>query len=419
MSEMSELKVDTFKPPPPAPPIPKQIIKSQESQNIPTQSTGKNEVSTEQNQEKNNNTINTIIYKHRNVYVIGQTKKDPNIYLAIQENKELIFVQKGKDKDGNEQEIHTDFNHLLVNACHISTDSKIKVVSTGQIMKGKVFPIDMDSLHKQITKKKIDLVRSGKFTEPLTDTQLKNQKEESVVEHLVGKVMWMSPKAFQNGELNIKIWTETGFKLLLILDPKYHTAVETGKVYRFIQIRKPTQWTSGSPLLKEVQLKLKTRTNTKIELIKLPSPTFRELGKEVGQVLWVDQNIIIFDQCVECWKSKWNSQCRNEGCPEMGKTTPENPMFNLGLVINTQADEAITVKVWWREIVDLPKEFRPSLEPDVGVVVTLVELERHFGFGFGNTEGKFITYRSGNMEGNNLVIKDVALKLPTSMDFDV
>jgi len=336
---------------------------------------------------------------------------NPELYLAVGEDKELLLVQKGKHLDEEEQ-VHTDYNHLLVNVYHISTtESKIKITQPDQIMKGKVFHIDMDSLHKKITKKNIELVRSGKFTDPITDDNLKSQKDNTVVEHLMAKVMWVSPKPFPNGELNIKIWTETGLCLLLILEPKYHTSVEKDKVYRFIQIHKPKQWTSSSPLLKEVQLMLKTRSNTKIEMIKSPSARFKELGKNVGEVMWVDQKLVIFDQCVECWKAKWKMECRTDGCPQFGKTSPENPMFNLRMVVNTQEDKAITIKAWRRELVDLPKSFMPSLDPEVGAVIALEELERHF-------KEKTITYRPGNMEGKYLVVKDVAIKLPSSMDFN-
>lgn len=310
--------------------------------------------------------VNEIV---RNVYLHAPLKKHPKTFVTLGDDGIIRLVKTSES-------IHTNEFYTLVNVriAKRKSTSEVKIVKAGSILPGKSFHFERQDFEDKLKINRLKIEGVGKDASTSTDENIKAAKETTVFEKIEAKVVWISGQIFDKKK-NIKIQTATGMKILLSLNPPHHETVEQDECYSFIRTQKTDNWTSSTPVIKDVALKLQTIKTTEIIKIARPSRALRSLNKIRGEVLCIAQKLSLLDQCRGCNKTKFGGQCRQPTCTEAGVQIPPNKKFVATMVIKDQENKGHTVEIWSDQLKDMENYQIPEDE-DLTEVLILTDLEK-------------------------------------------
>jgi hypothetical protein len=308
----------------------------------------------------------------RNVYVLAPLKGHQNTLVTFGDDGEIRLLKTNC-------QIYTNDFYTLVKVKQDTTraTSAVKIVKAVSIIKGKSFHFQRTDLDQKIKAYRLRIEGVGKDATPATDEQIRNTKEKQVIEKVEGKVTWVASRIFSDKK-NVKIVTATGMKLLISLNPPHHEAVEVDQIYKFVRVEKTNNWKSGSTLISDVAAKLQTADKTEISPIPNPSQALRNINKVRGEVICIEQQIVIFDQCTVCAKTRVDGCCIQSTCAVRGVKLQPNKKFVAKMVINDQENNVEAVTVWNDQLKDLPNGSVVPEGGDLSEVLVLDELEKHY-----------------------------------------
>jgi len=308
--------------------------------------------------------------KIKKCYVLGKIKNSKSS-LVISDEKEIMILKV----TNKQQVVPTDFCTLLNVRNDITRDaSAMKIIKAEAIYMGKTFYIDHEETKARITTFNIKLEGVGQEAEELDSTSIVNKEPGSIVEKLSLKVIWVGSKIFENTR-SVKGLTENGVPILISLNSPHHFAIQENKVYTFLRIQKTENWFSKSQILSDIHAKFKTIAKTTIKLVELPSNAFLELGKDIGRVVLLDQQITLFDQCPQCWKTRMSQTCHQSTCGLQGIKKEKNQKFLARFAVMNEEQNLEAFKVWSDQLLDYKQ---PVPDDELASVIVAEELEEHF-----------------------------------------